>query len=219
MKDYIILAGLIIGIPILYWGVLQWYMPDFSEEKNKERKLFKTVPELLVLVASEAAAIKIWYSYTTETITSITFTLLYIVLVVMTILCMTDFWEKIVPNKILLMFIVAGIMAIGFHGVQDMGVVINIIPSVILGFVFCLIAFGTVYVISKGSLGSGDVKLAMLLGIFLTGEYVVKAIFYGCLISALFSIVQLLRKKISRKDELPFVPFLYIGLIITYFVG
>lgn len=219
MKDYVILAGLIAGIPILYWGILQWYMPDFSEEKNKERKLFKTIPEFLVLIASEAAAIKIWHSYTTETITSITFTLLYIVLVIMTILCMIDFWEKIVPNKILLMLIAAGIMAIGFHGVGDMEVVINIIPSVILGFIFCLIAFGTVYIISKGSLGSGDVKLAMLLGVFLTGEYVVKTIFYGCLISALFSMVQLLRKKISRKDELPFVPFLYIGLIITYIVG
>ena len=93
------------------------------------------------------------------------------------------------------------------------------LASMIIGFIFCVVSFGLSYILSRGSLGSGDVKLAVLLGIFLTGEYVVGTIFYGCIMSALFSIVQLYRKKLTRKDAIPFVPFLYIGLIITYLVG
>ena len=41
----------------------------------------------------------------------------------------------------------------------------------------------------------------------------------GCIASAAYSLVQLARKKLSRKDTIPFVPFLYLGLIIRYLVG
>ena len=68
-------------------------------------------------------------------------------------------------------------------------------------------------------MGAGDVKLALVMGLYLTGEYVVGAVFYGCIASAAYSLVQLARKKLSRKDTIPFVPFLYLGLIIRYLVG
>ena len=68
-------------------------------------------------------------------------------------------------------------------------------------------------------MGAGDVKLSLLMGLYLSVEYVVGAIVYGCLVGAVYSIVQLLRKKLSRKDMIPFVPFLYAGLIIRYLIG
>lgn len=215
---YIILFITIIALPLLYWGTLQWYKSDFEEEKNRNRKPLRSIPEIIVVVVSEIALFNIWYEYATGLIPEITFALLYTVLVVMTVLCMTDFWEKVVPNRILIMLLLIGVIEIGIQGVADMNVVISMIPSVILGVLFCVLSFGITYIVSRGSMGSGDVKLALLLGIFLTGQYVVGTVFYGCLASALYSIVQMTRKKITRKDLLPFVPFLYIGLIITYLV-
>ena len=97
-----------------------------------------------------------------------------------------------------------------------MDTVLKIIPSIILGFLFCLISFGLGYLLSHGSMGAGDVKLSLIMGIYLTGNDIPGAIFYGCLIAAGYSIVQLLRKKISRKDRLPFVPFLYMGVVVRY---
>lgn len=219
MVTYLILFLLALGLPLLYWGALQWYKSDFEEEKNQNRKPLQSIPEIIAMVVSEIALIKIWYDYSNGSISGVILALLYTVLVVMTILCITDYWEKVVPNKILLMLILIGVIVIGIQGVLDMNVVIRMFPSMVLGLVFCAIAFGLTYIVSRGSMGSGDVKLAILLGIFLTGEYVVGTIFYGCLASALFSIVQMARKKLTRKDVLPFVPFLYIGLIITYLVG
>ena len=99
-----------------------------------------------------------------------------------------------------------------------MGKVLEAFPSIVLGLLFCMISFGLGYLLSRGSMGAGDVKLSFVMGLYLTGEYVVGAVFYGCVAGAVFAVVQLLRRKLSRKDTIPFVPFLYLGLIIRYLI-
>ncbi len=219
MSDIVILIAMILGIPLLYFLILQWYKEDFDQEKNKTRKLLRSWQEIVVMLLAEVALVKTWFDYIHGKENDLMFALLYTVLIVMTILCMADYWERIVPNKILLILILVGLIEFAVQGIRDIHSLLNIIPAVILGFLFSAITFGIAYIVSKGSLGAGDVKLAILLGIFLTGEYVVGTVFYGSLLSAGFSIVQMLRKKLKRKDEIPFVPFLYMGLIIIYLVG
>ena len=124
-----------------------------------------------------------------------------------------------VPNRILLVLTAVLILIVGGFSIADMNQVLKELPYLILGFLFCLIAFGMGYVLGRGSMGAGDVKLSLLMGFFLTSEYVVGAVLYGCIISAVYSLVQILRKKLSRKDTLPFVPFLYVGMIIRLMMG
>ena len=57
------------------------------------------------------------------------------------------------------------------------------------------------------------------MGLCLPAGYVTAAILYGCLAAAVVSIALLMMKKITRKDFIPFVPFLYAGLIIRYLMG
>ena len=97
--------------------------------------------------------------------------------------------------------------------------VIRLLPSVLLGVVFCMLSFGIVFMLGRGSMGAGDMKLSLVMGLLLTGEYVVGAVLYGCLAAAVFSIVQMLRKKLTRRDRIPFVPFLYVGLVLRYLAG
>ncbi len=219
MVTYITLVGFMILLPIAYWGILQWYKPNFKEEKNQSRIILKTVPEIIVLIASETALLRIWYILEKPDIQNMKFVLLYAILVGMTVLCITDLWEKVVPNRILLFMVLIYIIILGFQGIRDMNVLIKQFPTILLGLLFCVLTFGVGYLISHGGMGAGDVKLSILMGLYLTGDYVVAVVVYGCLISAVYSICQLIRKKVSRNDELPFVPFLYAGLIIKYFVG
>lgn len=219
MIRYLLYIGMILGLPFVYWIILEWQKPYFELEKNKNRKILSSVPEYLGILISEAALLKLILLHNKGLMEDIVFALLYVVLIAMTILCITDLWEKIVPNKILIVLILSGFLAVGTSLIRNAESVVRLIPSMILGFLFCFLTFGVAYMISKGSLGSGDVKLALILGILLTGEYVVGTVFYGCLVGAIYSIVQLCRKKLTRNDELPFVPFLYVGLIITYLVG
>ena len=218
MKDYVILIAMLTGLPVIYWGILQWQRPFFEEEKTKTRRYLFSIEEIIVVGLSEIALIKKWYEYHCGELQGLYFVLLYTILTVMTVLCMTDYWERIVPNRILLILLAVCFIEVGYQLIKNNEVVIKMIPSMILGLIFCAAAFGITYIISHGNMGSGDVKLALLLGIFLTGKYVVSTIFYGCIISAVYSIVQLSRKKLKRSDTIPFVPFIYIGLIITYLV-
>lgn len=219
MLSYITLIICMILIPLLYVGVLEYQKPSFQREENQKRKLLKAKEEILVLVLSEISLIRIWFLFEQATFQNYKFLLLYFMLIGMTIFCMTDYWERIVPNKILLLWLMIFGILVGMWGLQDLEGFRQELPSIILGFVFCLISFGLGYIIGRGSMGAGDVKLSIIMGLFLTGEYVVGAILYGCIISAFYSLVQIMRKKLTRKDTIPFVPFLYIGLIIRYMIG
>lgn len=219
MLSYITLIICMILIPLLYIGVLEYQKPSFQKEENKKRKLLKEKEEILVLVLSEISLVRVWLLFEQATFKNYKFLLLYFMLIGMTIFCMTDYWERIIPNKILLFWLMIFGIIVGMWGLQDLEGFRQELPNIILGFVFCLIAFGMGYIIGRGSMGAGDVKLSFIMGLFLTGEYVVGAILYGCIISAVYSLIQMMRKKLTRKDTLPFVPFLYIGLIIRYMIG
>lgn len=219
MEAYITLAAGMLLMPCIYYGVIMLCRTSFKEEKNQNRKPFHSIPELIVMLLAEIALVRIWWSLGRSVVTDVTFELLFLMLTAMTVLCMTDYWEKVVPNRILLVLVFLFIIILGLHGLRNMAVVLEILPSISLGFIFCALSFGLGYIISHRNMGAGDVKLALVMGLYLTGEYVVGAILYGCIAAALFSVFQLLRKRVSRKDLIPFVPFLYIGLIIKYLIG
>ena len=110
------------------------------------------------------------------------------------------------------------IAIVGLQSFHNPQVVLEKFLSILLGLIFCLIVFGLGYLLSRGSMGAGDVKLSFVMGLFLTGDHVTSAILYGCVISAIYSLVQMARKKITRKDTLPFVPFLYLGVVVRYLI-
>jgi len=206
-------------LPTVYACAILYYRCYFIKEENKIRKPFHSWQEFVVLILSEGAIWRLWQSFGRCSVFYVPFLLLVIMLYGMTILCMSDYWERVVPNRILLLLLLLWILIIGLYGVHDLNALARHMFSVVLGVVFCMFTFGFCYLVSRGSLGAGDVKLSFLMGLYLTGEYVVGAVFYGCVASACFSIALLLMKKITRKDSIPFVPFLYLGVIVRYFIG
>lgn len=219
MIGYITIILGVVLLPIVYIVTMQIYKPYFREEENRTKEIFKSKEEIIVMIGSEVALVRIWIALDRIAFYDLKFLLLFFLLAVISILCITDYWEKIVPNRILLFWCMIYILVIGFYGLYNMDRLLKELPYMVLGFVFCLLAFGIGYVLGHGSMGAGDVKLSLVMGLFMTSEYVVGAVFYGCIISAFFSLIQLLRKRISRKDTIPFVPFLYLGVIIRYLIG
>ena len=66
--------------------------------------------------------------------------------------------------------------------------------------------------------GGGDVKLAFVMGLYLTGERIMGALFYGTVLCCIYSIVQLIRKKLTLKNGVPMTPFLFLGTFITLLI-
>jgi len=67
-------------------------------------------------------------------------------------------------------------------------------------------------------MGGGDIKLAALMGLFL-GRYVVIAIFIGFFLGALGGVLAMSLLGMSRKDQIPFGPYLAVGAVLTLFIG
>ncbi len=217
MQEYITLAAAMLLLPVLYRQILRWYRPFFEKEENRRWNPLFSVSELGVLLLSETALVRVWWKLGKCGVEDMRFQLLFVMLTGMTVLCMTDYREQIVPDRILLLMAMIFLVIMGGQGLRNMEGLLAVIPSMALGLLFCMLSFGLGYLLSHGSMGAGDVKLALVMGVYLTGEYVVGAVLYGCIAGAVISVVQLLRKKLSRQDQIPFVPFLYLGLIVRYF--
>ncbi len=207
MNEYLILAVGMILLPGIYVSLTFWQ----TEKFNGISKF-----EMIVLAAAEIAFFRMWRTDSAGEVPYILSLMKYVMLAFMTYFCVEDHKEQLVPNRVLLLLLVLFPILLGGYGIHDMDTVLKIIPSIILGFLFCLLSFGLGYLLSHGSMGAGDVKLSLIMGIYLTGNDIPGAILYGCLIAAEYSIVQFLRKKISRKDRIPFVPFLYMGVVVRY---
>jgi leader peptidase (prepilin peptidase)/N-methyltransferase len=83
------------------------------------------------------------------------------------------------------------------------------------GFLF----FTMVFVISRGGMGMGDIKLALLIGLVVGFPLVVIALLTGIVTGGLVAVVLLSFKLRGRKDAIPYGTFLGIGPIITLLWG
>jgi leader peptidase (prepilin peptidase) / N-methyltransferase len=74
------------------------------------------------------------------------------------------------------------------------------------------------YLVSRGSLGMGDVKLAFPLGLcvgWYSANQWLLAIFVSFLLAGLVAVIGLLTKRITRKSRLAFGPYMFLGTLIV----
>jgi leader peptidase (prepilin peptidase)/N-methyltransferase len=135
-----------------------------------------------------------------------------------------DMRHKMIPDKLVFLFsglsLLWAVIVSGLLGSDYLGMVVNILAGPILALPFALLWF-----MSRGKwIGFGDAKLAVGMGWFLGLAGGVSAIALGFWIGALVSIALLLvskfaknRIKITRHTEIPFAPFLILGLALVFF--
>jgi leader peptidase (prepilin peptidase)/N-methyltransferase len=73
------------------------------------------------------------------------------------------------------------------------------------------------YLLSRGSLGMGDVKFAFPLGLcvgWYTAEYWLVAIFVSFVLAGFVAITGLVRKQMNRKSRLAFGPYMFVGTLL-----
>ncbi|MDJ0768643.1 MAG: prepilin peptidase [Ilumatobacter sp.] len=91
-----------------------------------------------------------------------------------------------------------------------------------LGAGIALAIMGLIYVVSRGGMGDGDVRLAPLLGLhlgYLNPGIVPVGLFYGFLIGAVVGLAAMAVGSAGRKTALPFGPFLAAGTVMAVFAG
>jgi len=80
--------------------------------------------------------------------------------------------------------------------------------------------FLAIVLISRGKwMGVGDIKLALLIGLLLGYPKALLALFLAFLIGAIIGLGLIILKKKTIKSELPFGPFLILGIYLALFFG
>ena len=81
-----------------------------------------------------------------------------------------------------------------------------------------MISYVLLYLVSRGSLGMGDVKFAFPLGLcvgwYSANQWLV-AIFVSFLIAGLVSVIGLVTKQMTRKSRLAFGPYMFLGTFLV----
>lgn len=140
-----------------------------------------------------------------------------------------DLRHKIIPDGLVFLFI-------GFSFFGNLLLGILSFKSLLLGGIFICLPLFLLWFISKGLwMGFGDVKLALGIGFFLGLENGIYALVWSFWIGGFFSVILLSLTKISQnlvnrgklsliskrftiKSEIPFGPFLVLGIFTAFFI-
>ncbi len=125
-----------------------------------------------------------------------------------------DAKRRIIPNFLIIFGLVfrLGIYVYEFISKADMkAILINDMIGFGIGFVLLAI----VSILSRGSLGFGDVKLFGIIGMTCGSFGTYTTLLLSLIISVVYALIKLLTKKMSRKDSFPFGPCIAVGYILT----
>ena len=136
---------------------------------------------------------------------------LWFIAVTMT-LVLTDLDHQRIPNRILYPGTAIGVVLLTAGAAGDG--LIGAMPGALLGGVVYLVVMLVLSLLTRGGFGMGDVKLAFLLGVFLSypgWPYLVWGAALGFLIGSVAAVVLLVTKRRGRRDPFPFGPAMVVG--------
>lgn len=121
-----------------------------------------------------------------------------------------DMKDKIVPDR----FILIGVIAVLLLRVISGEDLVYYILSGIGSFLVMLLVF----ILSNGRMGGADVKIYALVGLAIGAMDSLGSLFYAAFISLAFQIPIIAKNnwKVDRQKEIPFVPFITLGVLCTY---
>jgi len=127
-----------------------------------------------------------------------------------------DLNQQLILNKITYPFLLIALIVNFF--VPKLFSWHNLLFGLLGGAVGFLILFLPAVIYRKG-MGLGDVKMAALVGLMTGFPNVIGAVFGGIILGGLVAIILLVFKIKSRKEGIPFGPYLSLATIFTFFCG
>lgn len=128
-----------------------------------------------------------------------------------------DLKEMIIPDSLVVCILVLSVIhkAVGYFAYGlPFGLLDSALGLLIAGGLFLIIVL-----VSRGGMGGGDVTLIAVLGFILGVKYILLNIFLSFVLGAIISIILLAAKIKTRKDPIPFGPFIVLGFFITVLWG
>lgn len=123
-----------------------------------------------------------------------------------------DLEHKIIPNKLVILLLIWGIC---WQLVSPERIWLDAVGGAFLGGGFLLLAA----VVSRGGMGGGDIKLMFAAGLYMGTALTGLALFLSFIGGALVGLTLIIFGIKTRKDYIPFGPFLTLGIFVTVLWG
>lgn len=136
-----------------------------------------------------------------------------LLLSILIVIAFIDYHHRIIPDKILIFGTIAGILLSSLYNFPrnflngTMGLIIG-------GGIFLIIAL-----VTKGAMGGGDIKLMAMIGLCLGWRHIILITLLSFIIGALISLILIIFHIKSKKDYIPFAPFISLAAVISIFFG
>jgi len=130
---------------------------------------------------------------------------------ILIVVTFTDLEHMFIPDRVIVFGLLSGLVLklITGHSLVD-----AIFGMMLGGGIILSISF-----LSNGGMGGGDIKLGILIGLFLGWRLVLPALFGATLGAALVGVVLMIFGLKHRKDLIPFGPFMALGTMISIIWG
>lgn len=208
-----IASALIIGFVGSRKGVVD--IGKFNIYKPCEDNITPFKGKTLILLTTICVAVSFGLQISLYKNTSVVnFIKLYSLFVLVTAAGVVDLKRRIIPN-ILIIFGLGLRLCVYIYEIVTAENIKAILFNDLIGFAIGFLLLAVVAVITKGALGFGDVKLFGVIGITGGAFVTYSTLLLSLIISAVFSLVALAAKKMSRKDSFPFGPCITAGYIIA----
>lgn len=123
-----------------------------------------------------------------------------------------DLEHRIIPDRLNLFALGAGVILVALQGtgaLED-----GLLGAILAGGLLLLVAL-----FSRGGMGGGDVKLALVMGLYLGWQKVIVALFFSFLLGAVVGLLWAYATRQNLKTAIPFGPFLAAGSFLAMLAG
>lgn len=135
--------------------------------------------------------------------------------VILWVCAWTDFREYLILNRVLLAGVIFRVLLLTAECWNSMDEAKYIMISACMAAGILAVAAQLCRLISSGSVGFGDVKLLIILGLYAGMNSIMGIMIITFLCVFVVSVVLLLLKKVNRKSVIPFAPFILTGTILA----
>jgi len=148
-------------------------------------------------------------------------TLLFVISSVLMVIFVYDMRHKIIPDLYVVLFIVFAFIYSAFNAyVLGESILHTLLLNIGAGALFFLFFAGLWFFSGGRAMGFGDAKLAIGVGLLLGIGKGILSLMLSFWAGALYGVFLLLvrRKYVTMKTELPFAPFIILGVYIAFFI-
>ncbi len=188
-------------IPILSYLILKGRCKYCKERISRQYPIVELLTAIILTLIYIKFNLSIFF---------IKYSLLSLLLIVISFI---DYYHKIIPDKLIVLGLLIGIsLHILYPNLDEL--INSAIGLSIGGGIFLMIA-----VLTNGAMGGGDIKLMGMLGFMLGWKWILLITLLSFIIGAIISVALMILGLKSRKDYIPFGPFIAIATFITILYG